>query len=42
MYTQEEFWGFTQELVQNDGQTSPNGGETQIPVRFERIGNTIL
>ena len=42
MYTEGEFWGVTQELVQPDGQASPNGGETQIPMRFERIGKYIL
>jgi hypothetical protein len=42
MYTQWEFGGFTQELVQYDGQTSPNGGENQIHMSFARISKTIL
>ena len=42
MYSQQEFRGVTQELGQNDGQTSPNGGENHIPMGFERISKTIL
>ena len=42
MYTQGEFGGVTQELVQPDGQTSPNTGENQITVSYTRIGKTIL
>jgi hypothetical protein len=42
MYTQGEFGGVTQELVQHDGQTSPNGGEKQIHMSFARIIKTIL
>ena len=42
MYTQGEFCGVTQELVKPDGKNSPNGGENQIPIMFERIGKTIL
>ena len=42
MYTQGNFGCVTQELVQPDGQTSSNAGENKIPVRFARIGNTIL
>ena len=42
MYTQGEFWGITQELVQPVGQTSPNTGENQITVSYTRIGKTIL
>jgi hypothetical protein len=42
MYTQGEFGGLTQELIQHDGQTSPNGGENQIHMSFARIGKTIL
>ena len=42
MYTQGEFGGVTQELGQHDGQTSSNAGENKIPVRFARIGKTIL
>ena len=42
MFTQGEFGGITQELVQHDGQISPKGGKSQIPVRFERIIKTIL
>ena len=41
MYTQGEFWGVTQELVQHDGQTSPNGGENQIHMSLARISKTI-
>jgi hypothetical protein len=42
MYTQGEFWGFTQELVQHDGQTSLNEGKNQIHMSFARISKTIL
>jgi hypothetical protein len=42
MYTQGEFGGVTQELVQHDGQTYPNGGENQIHISFARISKTIL
>ena len=42
MYTQWEFGGVTLELVQPDGQTSPNAGENQIPMSFARISKTIL
>ena len=42
MYTQGEFWGVTQELVQPDGQTCLNAGENHINVCFEKIGNIIL
>ena len=42
MYTQGEFWGVTQELVQPDGQASPNGGKNHISMRFEGISKTIL
>jgi hypothetical protein len=42
LYTLEEFGGFTQKLGQHDGQISSNAGENKIPVRFVRIGNTIL
>jgi hypothetical protein len=42
MYTQWEFWGATQELGQHDIQTSSDEGKNPIPVRFVRIGNTVL
>jgi hypothetical protein len=42
MHTQGEFGVITQELVQHDGQTSPNGGENQIHMSFERISKTFL
>ena len=42
MYTQGEFGGVTQELVQHDGQTSPNGGKNQIHMSFARIIKTVL
>ena len=42
MYTQGEYWGVTQELVQHDGKTSHNGGENQIPMNFARISKTIV
>jgi hypothetical protein len=42
MYTQDEFWGVTQERGQHDGQTSSNAGKNMIPLRFARIGKTIL
>ena len=42
MYTQGKFGGVTQELGQDDGQSSPNGGENQIHMSFARISKTIL
>jgi hypothetical protein len=41
MFTKWEFGGVTYELSQLDGQTSPNGGENQIHMSFERISKTI-
>jgi hypothetical protein len=42
MYTPGEFGGVIQELVQHYGQTSPNGGENQIHMSFEKFSKTIL
>ena len=42
MNTQGEFGGITQELGQNDGQTSPYAGGNQTPMSFARTSKTIL
>jgi hypothetical protein len=37
IYAQAEYGGVTHKLVQHDGQTSPYGGENQIPMSLQEL-----